>query len=577
VSEKLSAFAALYAEKAAADVENQKANVVKSEEKLKRATELWNTLKAESEKLGIVDKFISVFPEAGGDVVLTVGGVSANPNFTSLMSYGEPLESFVRELSKLKKAKRKLENSRNELAFTEELAARKPEEHIDVLGQELLRIAADAASGGGNSVDDLFKSVFSTYESFKEVMDYEVTDTPGPSMINGSKEAYEVLKEKFQSGSLTATQKKEEQAASPINEPSADSDTTASPAKSGINTIEGVQTGATEKTTGETATVTEGKPEVAKTESAPAASTTINLNLEKKEEAAQPGPVTAESAAVAGPINEPAAAVSPAISVESPAPSVTQQNINLNESTQTNVSSPTTNATQAVSETVNAQNIASSSTINQSTLESKSGRPKFLDKVKAAAGRALSPIGEKLMSEGKDLLGVAGSQLERMGVPINLLGKAAERIRERKKEKSEVGTTNSAINMATNNTQSATNVDGSESSTTSNTSLTQSNITNPTESTVEKLNPSVAGNPTTAQPEPKTDIAISQPTAPVTPTQSSPNMTEVKPQKSVSPTPTNQPAASQAPPMIDVASLENRLKRIEQALTSPLEVIIKES
>jgi apolipoprotein N-acyltransferase len=181
------------------------------------------------------------------------------------------------------------------------------------------------------------------------------------------------------------------------------------------------------------------------------------------------------------------------------------------------------------------------------------------------------------MSDGKDLLGVAGSQLERMGIPINLLGKAAERVRERKKEKSEVGVTNSAINTATNNTQSTTNVDGSGSSTTSNTSLTQSNITNPIESNVEKLNPSVAGNPTTAQPEPKTDVAISQPTAPVTPTQSSPSMAEVKPQKPISLTPTNQPAASQAPPMIDVASLENRLKRIEQALTNPLEVIIKES
>ena len=181
------------------------------------------------------------------------------------------------------------------------------------------------------------------------------------------------------------------------------------------------------------------------------------------------------------------------------------------------------------------------------------------------------------MSDGKDLLGVAGSQLERMGIPINLLGKAAERIRERKKEKSELGVTNSAINTATNNTQSTTNVDGSGSSTTSNTSLTQSNITNPIESNVEKLNPSVAGNPTTAQPEPKTDVAISQPTAPVTPTQSSPSMAEVKPQKPISLTPTTQPAASQAPPMIDVASLENRLKRIEQALTNPLEVIIKES
>ena len=575
MSEKLSAFAALYAEKAAADVEKQKENVAKSEEKLKRATELWEALKIETEKLGIFEKFTSVFPQPGGGVVAT-DGVSANPNLTTLLSYGDPLESSVRELLKLKNAKERLDNTKTALAYAEGLVARKPEDHINMLGHELVKLAAKSASGGGNTIDSLLKSFFSTYESFKEIMEYEINDVSGPKTVDTSQESYAVLNEKFEAGELFKSEKKED-TASPINEQSTEPATTTSPTESGINAADGVQGGTTEKTTGESATVTEGKPEVMKTEGAVQGEATINLNLEKKEDASNLGPVATEPSAVMGPINQPAAEQSPAASVEAPAPSVTQQNINLTDSTQTNVSSPTTNATQAVSETVNAQNIASSSTINQSTLESKSGGPKFLDKVKAAAGRALSPIGEKLMSDGKDLLGVAGSQLERMGIPINLLGKAAERIRERKKEKSELGVTNSAINTATNNTQSTTNVDGSGSSTTSNTSLTQSNITNPIESNVEKLNPSVAGNPTTAQPEPKTDVAISQPTAPVTPTQSSPSMAEVKPQKPISLTPTNQPAASQAPPMIDVASLENRLKRIEQALTNPLEVIIKES
>ena len=100
MSEKLSAFAALYAEKAAADVEKQKENVAKSEEKLKRATELWEALKIETEKLGIFEKFTSVFPQPGGGVVAT-DGVSANPNLTTLLSYGDPLESSVRELLKL--------------------------------------------------------------------------------------------------------------------------------------------------------------------------------------------------------------------------------------------------------------------------------------------------------------------------------------------------------------------------------------------------------------------------------------------------------------------------------------------
>lgn len=575
MSEKLSAFAALYAEKAAADVEKQKENVAKSEGKLKRAIELWEALKIETEKLGIFEKFTSVFPQPGGAAVLT-DGVTANPNYTSLLSYGDPLESSVKELFKLKNAKKSLDYSNQYLAQAQALSARKPEEHISMLGFELVKLASRTASTGGNNTDSILKKIFDDYEGFAEIIEYEANGVAGPRLVNTSKEAYDVLKEKLEAGELFKQEKKEE-AASPINEQSTESATAAAPTESGINAAEGVQDGTAEKTTGESATVTEGKPEVMKTEGVTPGESTINLNLEKKEEASNLGPIASEPSAVMGPINQPEATPSPAASVEPPAPSVTQQNINISESNETNVSSPTTNATQAVSETVNAQNVASSSTINQSTLESKSGGPKFLDKVKAAAGRALSPIGEKLMSDGKDLLGVAGSQLERMGIPINLLGKAAERVRERKKEKSEVGVTNSAINTATNNTQSTTNVDGSGSSTTSNTSLTQSNITNPIESNVEKLNPSVAGNPTTAQPEPKTDVAISQPTAPVTPTQSSPSMAEVKPQKPISLTPTNQPAASQAPPMIDVASLENRLKRIEQALTNPLEVIIKES
>lgn len=573
MSEKLSAFAALYAEKAAADIENKKANVAKSEEKLNRAIELWNTLKAESDKLGISNAFISVFPQAGGGVMAT-DGIAVNPNFTNLLSYADPFGSSARELSKLKNTKLRLDNSKADLASSEELAARKPEDHINLLGQELVKVAARTASTGGNTIDSIFKSVFNDYEGFAEIMEYEANGVAGPSLVNTSKEAYSVLKEKLESGTLFSSSKNEEKKESPINESSTASGTNSTVVKSSINSDEVLSGGTTEKTTGESATVTEGKPEVAKVESPPAASTNINLNLEKKEETTQLGTPAPTSPTLIGPINEPSAETT--VKVEVPAPSVTQQNINLSESTQTNVSSPTTNATQGVSETVNTQNTSSSSTINQSTLEAKGEGPKFLNKVKAAAGRALSPIGESLMSGGKDLLGVAGSQLEKMGVPINLLNKLPEAIRENREERREKKTGVSAINPSIENvTQSTTNVENKEITTASNTNLTQNAPSVQMESNVEKSNPTVNGNPTTAQVENKQTTTVVNAPAPQT-TSQAPTMAEVKPQ-TVAPSMSSPSPAPAPSTMIDVVSLENRLKRIELALTNPLEVIIKEA
>lgn len=573
MSEKLSAFAALYAEKAAADIENKKANVAKSEEKLNRAIELWNNLKADCDKLGISNAFISVFPQAGGGVMAT-DGIAVNPNFTNLLSYADPVGSSARELSKLKNTKLRLENSKADLASSEELAARKPEDHINLLGQELVKVAARTASTGGNTIDSIFKSVFNDYEGFAEIMQYEANGVAGPSLVNTSKEAYSVLKEKLESGTLFSSSKNEEKKESPINESSTASGTNSTVVKSSINSDEVLSGGTTEKTTGESATVTEGKPEVAKVESPPAASTNINLNLEKKEETTQLGTPAPTSPTLIGPINEPSTATT--VKVEVPAPSVTQQNINLSESTQTNVSSPTTNATQGVSETVNTQNTSSSSTINQSTLEAKGEGPKFLNKVKAAAGRALSPIGESLMSGGKDLLGVAGSQLEKMGVPINLLNKLPEAIRENREERREKKTGVSAINPSIENvTQSTTNVENKEITTASNTNLTQNAPSVQMESNVEKSNPTVNGNPTTAQVENKQTTTVVNAPAPQT-TSQAPTMAEVKPQ-TIAPSMSSPSPAPAPSTMIDVVSLENRLKRIELALTNPLEVIIKEA
>jgi hypothetical protein len=85
----------------------------------------------------------------------------------------------------------------------------------------------------------------------------------------------------------------------------------------------------------------------------------------------------------------------------------------------------------------------------------------------------------------------------------------------------------------------------------------------------------MVGNTSIIAPEPKKETPNVQTP---TPTPSSPTISEVKTEPSPKPQVQPNQTAQESPQIfMDVASLENRLKRIEQALTNPLEVIIKET
>jgi hypothetical protein len=565
VSEKLAAFAKLYNEKAASDVEEAKANVAEYEEKLKRADELWKTVKTEADKLGITEKFLSVFPEPGGKVNITLGGSGANPNYTALFQYGDPLESFVRELSKLKNAKSRLQSSKNSLEFAESLLARKPEEHLKLLGSEIAKVAAEAASRGGEPVSEFLKLVFSSYENYSEEFIYQVDGADGPSKVNTSQEVYALLKEKIDSNSVAPKQEGSE-GSSPINEPIAETATgDTGQASSNINLTEGVEPKGAENTTEGTASVTESKPEIIKTDSAPPTGTSINLNLEK---AVEPSAAPEASTVSQSVINE--------NTVSAPAPQsgptqseVTQQNIDL--STANTASSSTIN-TQNIGESVSTTGggtMASTSvdtTINQPALEPAKEKPGFFKKAMAAAGKALSPLAERLGENSKDMLEIANYRLNQV-LPINTVSKLFS-----KKEKETTGANQLNLTKSSptsiDNTKTETNVAGAQTSnmsTTANQPIIETNI--------EKINPAVEGNPTTAAVETKTDSPT--PTSPTTPT--APTLTETSPSIPTSgSSPTPAPTQPQTSSGIDVSSLEKRLKKIEIALTNPLEVIIKD-
>lgn len=349
-----------------------------------------------------------------------------------------------------------------------------------------------------------------------------------------------------------------------------------SPTQPNINQAEANAGTQSEKTTIDQSTVTtEGRPEIVSPEQVPQNPTNININLDKKEEASNLGQVvTSPNKPVEfGPINESPKQPTPIVENKTTESSVTQQNINLATNNSTDASTNST-TNQSVSNSVTNQTTGSSTTtVNSSLEELKSDSPKFLKRAAKAVGNVLSPIGERFAETGKESLKVVGSQLEKMGVPINLIKGAASEIRERRNEKkgeSPISTINTTPNVS-NQTSNAKSI---ENITNANTSLTQTSPTIQTETMVEKSNLVVEGKPTTAtvQPTKVENPVVNQP-QPIAPT-----ITEVKQPKpetiAQNSTENNSPSPTV---LMDTASLEARLKRIEMALTNPLEVIIKES
>ena len=572
MSEKLAAFAAIYAKEAAADVERKKADIVGRKEKLKKATELWTSLEAESTSLGIADTFKKVFPQAGGDFIASSGS-SVNPSLTTLLSYDGDFKKNIQELLKTKfvKTNDKLNNAVTQLASAEKLAELSPEKYIDSLRQVIGAVAV---------TKDMQNLTFKTYEGFKDFMEFEITNTPGFTSVNLSQEAYEVLKEKFEEVTSSSAKTADKTTVSPINEPPSKSSTSASPSSGGINLATGVEPKGAENTTEGTATVTEGKPEIVKPEAAPLPTTNINLNLEKGPDSQVPAAssnVSSQSVINTTNISTPSPSLEPA------AASLTQQTIDLSKNTtdasstinSKSVSQPTQTTGDVVSTASNStvinegpapsnSTVVENTTINQPGVEKEKKKPGFFKKALSKAGALLSPLLENTSESKSGISEMVKAKLNKV-LPINSVDNV---VNNNKKEK------NSANQL--NLTKSSTQIENSKTSVvagdTANTNVSTTTNQPVIDATIEKINPTVEGNATTATPDAKPEIP-----APVIPPTQSPTLTEIKEPSPATeekqPTQSNRPQRGSSP---DFSSLEKRLKRIEMALTNPLEVIIKE-
>lgn len=572
MSEKLAAFAAIYAKEAAADVERKKADIVERKEKLKKATDLWISLEAESTSLGIADTFKAVFPQAGGDVI-TVSGSVVNPSLTTLLGYDGEFKTNIKELLKTKfvKTNDKLNNAVAQLASAEKSAALSPEKYIESLKGVIGAVAV---------TKDMQNLTFKTYEGFKDFMEFEITNTPGFTSVNLSQEAYEVLKEKFEEVTSSSAKTADKTTVSPINEPPSKSSTSASPSSGGINLATGVEPKGAENTTEGTATVTEGKPEIVKPEAAPLPTTNINLNLEKGPDSQVPAAssnVSSQSVINTTNISTPSPSLEPA------AASLTQQTIDLSKNTtdasstinSKSVSQPTQTTGDVVSTASNStvinegpapsnSTVVENTTINQPGVEKEKKKPGFFKKALSKAGALLSPLLENTSESKSSISEMVKAKLNKV-LPINSVDNV---VNNNKKEK------NSANQL--NLTKSSTQIENSKTSVvagdTANTNVSTTTNQPVIDATIEKINPTVEGNATTATPDAKPEIP-----APVIPPTQSPTLTEIKEPSPATeekqPTQSNRPQRGSSP---DFSSLEKRLKRIEMALTNPLEVIIKE-
>lgn len=566
------AFAAILAKGAAADIESKKADIVKRTEYLTEATKLWTSLETKSTDLGIADTFKAVFPQAGGDYI-AISGNMANPSLTTLLGSGDEFKKNINKLLKPKfvKTNDKLNNAVTQLASAEKLAALSPEKYIESLAGVIGAVA---------TTKDIQNLTFKTYEGFRDFMEFEITNTPGFTSVNLSQEAYEVLKEKFGVVTSSNTKTAEKTAVSPINEPPSKSSTSASPSSGGINLATGVEPKGAENTTEGTATVTEGKPEIVKPEAAPLPTTNINLNLEKGLDSQAPAAssnVSSQSVINTTNVSTPSPSLEPA------AASLTQQTIDLSKNTtgasstinSQSVSQPTQTTGDVVSTASNStvinespapsnSTVVENTTINQPGVEKEKKKPGFFKKALSKAGALLSPLLENTSESKGGISEMIKAKLNKV-LPINSVNGV---VNNDKKE------TNSANQL--NLTKSSTQIENSKTSVvtgdTANTNVSTTTNQPAIDATIEKINPTVEGNATTATPEAKPEIP-----APVIPPTQSPTLTEIKEPSPAAeekqPTQSNRQQSGSSP---DFSSLEKRLKRIEMALTNPLEVIIKE-
>jgi len=350
-------------------------------------------------------------------------------------------------------------------------------------------------------------------------------------------------------------------------------------ASSNINLTKGAEPKGAENTTEGVATVTEGKPEIVKPEAAPLPTTNINLNLEKGPESQAPAASSnVSSQSVINTTN-----VSTPPSLEPAVASLTQQTLDLSKNTtdssstinSKSVSQPMQTTGDVVSSASNSTVInegpapsnntavVENTTINQTSVEKDKKKLGFFKKALSKAGALLSPLLENTSESKSSISEMVKDKLNKV-LPINSVNNVVNNDKKETNSANQLNLTESSTQIENNKTSVA----GDSTNTAVSTTTTQPII----DATIEKINPTVEGNATTATPDAKPEIP-----APVIPPTQSPTLTEIKePSPAAAEKSPNQPSQPQRSSSPDFSSLEKRLKRIEMALTNPLEVIIKE-
>jgi hypothetical protein len=551
VSEKLSSFISLYNAKATSEVSSATANVQKQEEKLARALELWEKAKAEATKLGVSDKFISLFPEAGGAVNFIIGANSVNPAFTYLTSFGEPLQGMVTELNKLRNAKSRVESSKQGLISAQKFAARKPEDHLKLLSDAIVGLAAKSSSLGAGKIKNILTTALNNYEGYSEDFIQMLEGVDGPSGVNSSKEAYEYLREKLDTGTLY---KEETTANSPINE-TQEADTPAKTETGVINTPNTPKPAAAINPASPINNETTQKAENTETTGTAQANVTTKPNELKTEVP----PIKPEEAKE---IN---------INLENKAPSTDTKNGEIFSA------SPSINTTTNNSENIKSE--SAESTVNTTAINNTETKPSvtednrksvFKSVVNNLKDTALNSLNvtnnPTLVNDFKKYLKVGSDKLEKVAKPaINTYSTIQNAVTEAKNPTTTVTTSNNAVNSSTSTTASNTEGATNTQMTTSQTSVDSKSPSIPKD--VSLATPQVTNSPSLIEKSSQNEVAN---TNNVTYKESTQVATSPKAEKTE--TQSSQIIQQSSPVNINMGELINEMRAIKLLLMGGIDV-----
>lgn len=168
----------------------------------------------EAIQLGEEETFKSIFPEGGGSSIDRFA-TGVDPRYVSMI---ETYESDIKRLERISNSEDKLSKIQSEIDRLNEIKSKGGEEYLNNLRSNVVSSVLERISASNTPIDSVLSTVFEDFDEYLDFVEFYV-EIDGPAGIKSSPEAFNVLKEIYNSGSfMEAFEDEDEESESPINE-----------------------------------------------------------------------------------------------------------------------------------------------------------------------------------------------------------------------------------------------------------------------------------------------------------------------------------------------------------------------